>query len=132
MLQLSLEHSNVDQSTNQDKLQPYSEHIRQVRASGSYDQPECSINLPNDQALFDSVDRVVKEKVTDALKYNIVVGIGGSNLGTKAVYDALFGYRDVMEPTGSQNYYLPKRQVLSGLLPYSTYSVRLNALRKSS
>lgn len=97
MLRLSLDHSNVDQNSNQDKLQAYSEHIKQVRGSGTYDQPECSINLPDDQQLLNGVNDLVKQKVSDSLKYSVVIGIGGSNLGTKAIYDALFGYRDVME-----------------------------------
>ena len=61
MLQLSLEQSKVDQNSNQDKLNTYSEHVRKVRDSRSYDQPECSINLSDDNDLLDAVRNVVKE-----------------------------------------------------------------------
>lgn len=98
MLQLSLEHSDVDQNNNQDKISSYSERIKQVRGTGTYDQPECSLKLPDDQTLLSNVNDLVKQKVTESLKYSIVIGIGGSNLGTKAIYDARFGYRDLMEP----------------------------------
>jgi len=33
----------------------------------------------------------VQQKISPELRYIIVVGIGGSNLGAKAVYDALDG-----------------------------------------
>lgn len=70
-----------------------------IAKTGGYEAPESSVNLPSDNELVRNVLRVVHEKVTKNLKYIIVIGIGGSNLGAKAVYDALLGYFDVLVPS---------------------------------
>jgi glucose-6-phosphate isomerase len=80
------------------RLSSYVDRLRTVADSGEYLANESSINLPFDKDLLDAVQRVCKDKVTNRLKYVIVVGIGGSNLGTKAVYDARCGFFDVLEP----------------------------------
>jgi glucose-6-phosphate isomerase len=79
-------------------LTPYIEHLRGVVEQGTYNDPEASINLSSDMVLLGQVQVLVKEKCTPHLKYIFVVGIGGSNLGTKAIYDALYGMHD-MVPT---------------------------------
>ncbi len=99
MLQLTTEHAGVDTSAVDERLVAYTERLRQVRRSGAYDAYESSIGMPDDAVMLNQVQDIVAQKVTGALKYSIVVGIGGSNLGTKAVYDALFGGRDILEPT---------------------------------
>ena len=78
-------------------LMPYYEYLRSVSESGDYDFPESSINLAFDEDQLKNAIRLQKEKTTGDLKYILVVGIGGSNLGAKSVYDALYGYFDVME-----------------------------------
>jgi len=98
VIQLKTEHANVATDAAVESLAGYTTRLRQVNESGAYDAPESSLNLPGDEALLARVKAVATEKVTEALKYSIVVGIGGSNLGTKAVYDALFGQRDLLEP----------------------------------
>jgi len=98
MLQLNTEHANVDTATAVTSLDEYTERLRQLRKSAAYNEYDSSINLPDDTVLLEQVQTVVEQKVTGALKYSVVVGIGGSNLGTKAVYDALYGARDVLEP----------------------------------
>lgn len=97
-LQLNIEHAGVDVQSTTESLGAYTDHIRQVRQSGTYETPESSINLPFDEVLLRNVKEVVGQRVTPALKYSLVVGIGGSNLGTKAVYDAVLGYGDTLEP----------------------------------
>lgn len=99
MLQLKTEHAGVDASTASKQLASYTETLQSVRAGKAYEKYESSINLADDTQLLDAVQAVCDQKVTDALKYSIVVGIGGSNLGTKAVYDAFYGSRDLLEPT---------------------------------
>jgi len=59
-----------------------------------YDEAESSINLPFDEGTHKKVKDLVKKIKTTELKYVIVVGIGGSNLGTKAIYDAIRGTTD--------------------------------------
>ncbi|MEK7151985.1 MAG: hypothetical protein AAB773_00980, partial [Patescibacteria group bacterium] len=52
-----------------------------------------------DKELMESVGAALRDKNTTSLKYILVIGIGGSNLGTKAVYDALYGRFDILEPS---------------------------------
>lgn len=82
----------------QASLKPYIEQLQKVAYSHTYDASESSINLPSDAALLKTVLEMKQAKTTDALKYIIDIGIGGSNLGAKAVYDAFFGQYDVLEP----------------------------------
>ncbi|KKQ38910.1 MAG: putative glucose-6-phosphate isomerase [Candidatus Roizmanbacteria bacterium GW2011_GWA2_37_7] len=79
------------------KLETYCVRLQNVVFGGGYDELEGSINLPSDENLFNDVCALVKKIETKTLQYIIVVGIGGSNLGTKAIYDALFGYYDVLD-----------------------------------
>lgn len=79
------------------KLQDYHSHLQRVVSSGTYDLKEGSLNLPSDVQLLKTVHDLVQEKITNNLKYIVVIGIGGSNLGTKAIYDALCGYYDLLE-----------------------------------
>lgn len=76
----------------------YTAQLAGVIGGGTYDAYESSACLPTDEKLLADVQALAAEKCqAAALKYHIVVGIGGSNLGTKAVYDALHGYGDVMQ-----------------------------------
>ena len=78
-------------------LQTYIDGIHKTIASSTYQDPESSVNLPSDAKNLQSVIETVKKKVTPALKYVVNIGIGGSYLGTKAVYDALYGAYDAFE-----------------------------------
>lgn len=77
------------------KLFSYKKNLAKIALSKTYAEPECSLALPYDEAHLRAVRACVKQKVKKTLKYIFVIGIGGSNLGTKAVYDALRGYRDM-------------------------------------
>ncbi len=55
----------------------------------NYNKPENFIALPLDERIVQSIGACVKTKLKERPKLVIVIGIGGSNLGTKAVYDAL-------------------------------------------
>ncbi len=57
------------------------------------------VRLPLDQNIFETVNRMAEAYHTTQLKFIIVIGIGGSNLGTKAVYDALRGQCDFLSET---------------------------------
>ena len=84
-------------------LTPYIDQVTTVVDSKNYEAAESSINLPSDDELFQKVKQLKDQKVTPALKYIIDIGIGGSNLGTKAIYDALFGYYDVVPDSQSSH-----------------------------
>ncbi len=79
-------------------LLDYITHLKEVADQDSYDTPETSINLPKDKKLLDEVLKMSNQVITPELKYHILIGIGGSNLGTKAIYDALLGHFDIVQP----------------------------------
>ena len=70
-------------------LAPYIETLKGVAEMGDYSVPESSINLSTDEDSKEAVEKLIEDKVTATLKYIFLIGIGGSNLGTKAIYDAL-------------------------------------------
>jgi glucose-6-phosphate isomerase len=94
-------HTNQARVTEQAAtLVPYITHLQSIVEQGSaYTAPESSLYLPSDQALLDVVEQCVAEKKTPNLRYIFVIGIGGSNLGTKAIYDALYGMGDLVPTT---------------------------------
>ncbi len=80
---------------NAETLTSYIEELHKVATKNIYKNDEASINLPFDDELLGKVEALVDQKVSADLRYVFVVGIGGSNLGTKAIYDALYGVSDV-------------------------------------
>jgi len=79
------------------RLNKYIEHIQSVAGFLDYSADEASINLPIDKEISGVVNVLTKKLKTDKLEYVIVIGIGGSNLGTKAVYEGVFGQTDVYD-----------------------------------
>lgn len=105
MLTFRYDHAGVPEAalaSSAPVIKEYTTHLKDVLRSGRYEAPESSLLLADDEALLASVQELVRAKVTSRLRFHIVVGIGGSNLGTKAVYDALLGYRDVLQPALTQ------------------------------
>jgi len=93
--------ARIDESTLAETtktLNEYRDYLNQIINHDTYDAPECSVNLSIDQNLISLVKEAKKKHTSKKLKYIVVIGIGGSNLGTKAVYDALLGGFDVIEP----------------------------------
>ncbi len=82
----------------QQKLETYTARLKKIADAESYAAPECSLNLPADELIYQEAEHLLKKMVTPELKYVINIGIGGSNLGAKAIYDALLGYKDSLEP----------------------------------
>ncbi len=70
------------------KLESYRRHLIDVRKNNGFDEPECSINLPFSTHI-DAILEKAEAYRTKQLKTIVVIGIGGSNLGTQAIYDAL-------------------------------------------
>ncbi len=81
------------------KLTPYLSRLRRVVEMGGYGAPECSLSVPADTYMLHATEAIVERVYSAALRYIFVVGIGGSNLGTKAIYDALAGMRDLYPHT---------------------------------
>lgn len=72
------------------KLQDEITRISQARNSG-YETDYASINVVFDRELLGQVKQVVKEKKSLNPTTLVVIGIGGSNLGTIAVHEAMYG-----------------------------------------
>ena len=81
-----------------DSLRPYIKKLQEIAQHGGYGVEEGFINVPFDETLLNTVVSLKEKMAGDGLKYIILVGIGGSSLGAKAVYDALFGHYDVLQP----------------------------------
>ncbi len=73
---------------------PYIESISEKISQGEYNFPECSTILPSDKSVYEKCSELIAIKKTENLKYVFVIGIGGSSLGTKALYDAEFLFTD--------------------------------------
>ena len=76
-------------------LSEYTKLSNKVIDEKNYEADEASLCLPHDELILRAVRDIVKKKNSPQLKYIIDIGIGGSNLGTKAIYDALLGYSDL-------------------------------------
>lgn len=68
-------------------LAPYIQHLQAVSAHVLYQLPESFINTPFDEKSFGACWNLKKTLVSQHLKHIFVLGIGGSLLGTKAVYN---------------------------------------------
>ncbi len=93
----TIQQSEIDQVT--EPISAYIDEMNKTVSSGEYTALESSINLPSDELNITAVLEMVKQKVSPSLKYIVNIGIGGSYLGTKAVYDALYGTYDYPEET---------------------------------
>lgn len=85
-----------------EQLEQYRLALGEVARHNDYADVEGSINLPNDTALRKRVMDMMDAVANDSLKYVFIIGIGGSNLGTKAIYDALGGSLDALAPSNPQ------------------------------
>jgi glucose-6-phosphate isomerase len=74
---------------------PYVATVKSTLINNNYFAPEASVNLPSDASVVEAVETVVRQVDTAKLRYVFLVGIGGSYLGAKAVYDALYSMRDM-------------------------------------
>jgi glucose-6-phosphate isomerase len=65
----------------------YTKNILDAYASGVYTAPESSLAIAHDVKYFNALKRGLVKHM--GVKHVVLVGIGGSTLGTQAVYDAL-------------------------------------------
>ncbi len=71
-------------------LKPEIENMIRSR-EGGYEDERASINLPDDKIVLDETRKIIQRKSILSPQYLVVIGIGGSNLGTMAVQEALQG-----------------------------------------
>lgn len=88
--ELTCQISTTELNTLFAKLSPEIERIAAARATG-YTSEYASAHLPFDEELLKTVYAAVKEKKYLQPTTLVVIGIGGSNLGTIAVLEALEG-----------------------------------------
>ncbi len=77
------------------ELTPYLASLRRTVEQGGYTAPEASLSVPADEYMLAATESVLDKVYTKSLRFVFVIGIGGSNLGTKAIYDAMASARDV-------------------------------------
>lgn len=97
-ISFSWEHARASKDSVEElkeSMNDYTAHLQTVTNDGGFDELEASLNAPS--ADTEEIMRAVKKFSKNDLKYIIVAGIGGSNLGTKAVYDALYGDLDAFD-----------------------------------
>jgi len=82
--------SNKELDKLEKKLQSEIQQMN-LAITKDYKDDRASINLPDDKENLEKVKSLVKNKLKLNPKYLIVVGIGGSNLGTIAVQEAILG-----------------------------------------
>ena len=96
MENIHFDHENSCQITNdtieplQEILQPEIERVFNSRTYG-YDNNYASVNLPFDENLIRTINETVKSTKSLNPTTLVVIGIGGSNLGTIAVLEGLRG-----------------------------------------
>ncbi len=79
----------TDISRAQKKLATYFEHLKVASQDATYTYPEAPLYVVQDTALRKQIKKLASELCSRKTKEVMVVGIGGSNLGTWAVYDAV-------------------------------------------
>lgn len=123
-IKFDFQNSHIDRNetlTRVAQLKPYLDKLCQIRSVG-YNYPESFINLPFDKDVLASSEKMAKEKGGKNLKYIIIVGIGGSNLGALALYEAIFGKLHIAKArypkmlfldTNDQNTFEDVKEILS-------------------
>ncbi len=76
----------------------YAATMRRAMSDSKYSLPEASLRLPFDQILYEKSRELANRLAGQRLNYVLDIGIGGSNLGAKAIYEASFGTLDGHSP----------------------------------
>lgn len=91
-------YSNKSTLVNNDSITEYVATMRRAMSDGSYSLPEASLRLPFDEALLKKSQTLATKLAGPKLSYILDIGIGGSNLGAKALYEATAGTLDAHTP----------------------------------
>jgi glucose-6-phosphate isomerase len=105
-LRLTLEHIPSSPQIGEGVVR-LTETVRAImRATGPYVTHEHALRLPFDVGIRSEVTRIVERYWNTQLKYVLVVGIGGSNLGAQAIYEALRGTHDELATVSTKIIFL--------------------------
>ena len=69
----------------------YLEHLRETAIETGYGGPENFLYLPSDDRISSSVTDIIATLGGERIRYVILIGIGGSILGARAVYESIKG-----------------------------------------
>jgi len=72
--------------------------MRAAMSDSAYSHSEASLRLPFDEALLEKSKNLATKLAGPKLAYILDIGIGGSNLGAKALYEATAGVLDPHTP----------------------------------
>lgn len=76
----------------------YVARMRLAMSDSAYALPEASLRLPFDEELLKKSQTLATKLAGSKLTYILDIGIGGSNLGAKALYEATAGTLDAHTP----------------------------------
>lgn len=81
--------------------------LEKASSDFTYSSADTFLSFLEDTSLHEKINTLVQDKIGSGLpRYVFVVGIGGANLGTKAVYDAIVGYGDIAFDQGRRMVFL--------------------------
>jgi len=92
------QHTNILNEVDSSNAVEYGATMRRAMSDGAYALPEASLRLPFDEELLKKSQLLAKKLMSQKLSYILDIGIGGSNLGAKALYDAVSGTLDAHTP----------------------------------
>lgn len=106
-IQLNCQHSLIEPSQVQERTDHLKKEINNLNniITKYYDDPHASLNLITDQDMISKIKELKHEKQTFNPRCIIVIGIGGSNLGTIAVQEALLGKQYNLKKTKTKILY---------------------------
>ncbi len=88
------EHITVDNA----RVEEYVAKMRLAMSDKAYSTPEASLRLPFDEELLKKSKNLASKLAGPKLTYILDIGIGGSNLGARALYEATAGTMDAHTP----------------------------------
>ncbi|MDO8604145.1 MAG: hypothetical protein Q7K40_01930 [bacterium] len=80
------------------QVSEYVAKMRRAMSDSAYALPEASLRLPFDEKLLKKSQTLAAKLAGPKLAYILDIGIGGSNLGAKALYEATAGTLDPHTP----------------------------------
>lgn len=90
--------SDPDDVVAKTRANEYTATMRRAMSDNLYALPEASLRLPFDRTLYEKSRALATALSGQSLNYILDIGIGGSNLGTKAIYEGAFGTLDGHSP----------------------------------
>lgn len=102
-----------DINKNIESLSDYVDYLKKVSQEKGYGVSESSINIPFDKELQENIIVKARDLTDENLKFVLVIGTGGSNLGTRAIYEAIRGSGNIHNNKFPQMLFLDSLDSLS-------------------